>query len=86
MLRLLAKMLSRSFRLQQRGMIPLRLFVPLRQSSRPDDFALKVKGIDATDEAWVEFEKMSQDQKEETGSDPAEPPEQEDEDLKLDRF
>ena len=34
----------------------------LRQSTRPDDFALKVKGIDATDEAWVEFEKMSTDQ------------------------
>ncbi|TNF45728.1 type IV pilus twitching motility protein PilT [bacterium] len=34
----------------------------LRQSTRPDDFALKVKGIDATDEAWVEFEKMAADQ------------------------
>ena len=34
----------------------------LRQSTRPDDFALKVKGIDATDESWVEFEKMQKDQ------------------------
>ena len=34
----------------------------LKQSTRPDDFALKVKGIDATDEAWTEFEKMAQDQ------------------------
>ncbi len=34
----------------------------LRQSTRPDDFALKVKGIDATDESWTEFEKMAQDQ------------------------
>ncbi len=33
----------------------------LRQSSRPDDFALKVKGIDSTDQSWVEFERMKKD-------------------------
>ena len=57
----------------------------LRQSSRPDDFALKVKGIDATDEAWVEFEKMSADQGAE-GKDPDAGEEQGKQDLKLDRF
>ena len=30
----------------------------LRQSTRPDDFALKVKGIDGTADAWSELEKM----------------------------
>ena len=34
----------------------------LRQSTRPDDFTLRVKGVDATDESWVEFEKMQKDQ------------------------
>ncbi len=34
----------------------------LMQSTRPDDFALKIQGIDATDESWVEFEKMAADQ------------------------
>jgi twitching motility protein PilT len=56
----------------------------LRQSSRPDDFALKVKGIDATDEAWVEFEKMAADQ-EENAEEP-DAGEQEEADLKIDRF
>jgi twitching motility protein PilT len=56
----------------------------LRQSSRPDDFALKVKGIDATDEAWVEFEKMQDDHGDqgEAKSDEA----ADGEDIELDRF
>jgi twitching motility protein PilT len=58
----------------------------LRQSSRPDDLALKVKGIDATDEAWVEFEKMAQDQGEEKEPDSARPADREEQELKIDRF
>ncbi len=35
----------------------------LRQCSKPDDFALKVKGIDSSsDQRWGEFEKMKEDQ------------------------
>jgi twitching motility protein PilT len=35
----------------------------LRQSSRPDDFALRAKGIESSgDQSWVEFEKMKKDQ------------------------
>jgi twitching motility protein PilT len=57
----------------------------LRQSTRPDDFALKVKGIDATDEAWVEFEKMAADHGgPEKESDAGR--QEGDEELKLDRF
>ncbi len=56
----------------------------LRQSTRPDDFALKVKGIDGTSDSWSEMEKMATDASEEgeaasgTGDDS--------EELKLDRF
>jgi len=57
----------------------------LRQSTRPDDFALKVKGIDATDEAWVEFEKMRSDQTPE-GAEEAGSEVKEEEDIELDRF
>jgi len=57
----------------------------LRQSSRPDDFALKVKGIDSTDESWVEFEKMKKDLDDgESGT--AGGTAGEDPDLKLERF
>jgi twitching motility protein PilT len=57
----------------------------LRQSTRPDDFALKVKGIDATDEAWVEFEKMRSDQ-DPDGAEEAGSEVKEEEDIELDRF
>jgi twitching motility protein PilT len=47
--------------LYQRGLITYE--EALRQSSRPDDFALKAKGIETTgNQAWVEFEKMKRDQ------------------------
>ncbi len=47
--------------LYQRGLITYE--EALRQSSRPDDFALKAKGIETTgDQSWVEFEKMKKDQ------------------------
>ncbi|MFV1956516.1 MAG: type IV pilus twitching motility protein PilT [bacterium] len=58
----------------------------LRQSSRPDDFALKVKGIDSTDEAWVEFEKMKKDLTDEESGTAGETAEGKDADLKLERF
>ena len=56
----------------------------LRQSTRPDDFALKVKGIDGTADAWTELEKMQADSSGEGGSETL--AENEGEDLKLDRF
>jgi len=56
----------------------------LRQSSRPDDFALKVKGIDATDESWVEFEKMAADQNSEGKE--ADAGEDKEKELNIDRF
>ncbi len=58
----------------------------LRQSSRPDDFALKVKGIDSTDESWVEFEKMKKDLAGDKSGTTGEPAEGKDTDLKLERF
>ncbi|MEE8546770.1 MAG: PilT/PilU family type 4a pilus ATPase, partial [bacterium] len=58
----------------------------LRQSSRPDDFALKVKGIDSTDESWVEFEKMKKDLDDDESGTAGAAAEGEDTDLKLDRF
>ncbi len=58
----------------------------LRQSSRPDDFALKVKGIDSTDESWVEFEKMKKDLTDDESGTAGAAAEGEDADLKLDRF
>ncbi len=58
----------------------------LRQSSRPDDFALKVKGIDSTDESWVEFEKMKKDLAGDKSGTTGETAEGKDTDLKLERF
>ena len=58
----------------------------LRQSTRPDDFALKIKGIDGSGDAWSELEKMQGDQKKESGAPPAEGEGGDGEDLKLDRF
>ena len=55
----------------------------LRQSTRPDDFALKVKGIDGTADAWSELEKMQgggESEQEQPAGDEAEG------ELKLDRF
>jgi len=50
--------------LYQRGLITYD--EALRQSTRPDDFALKAKGIESSgDQAWVEFEKMKKDQEKE---------------------
>jgi twitching motility protein PilT len=57
----------------------------LRQSTRPDDFALKVEGIDATDESWVEFEKMAADQAVPEGNKRGEKAKQGDE-VDIDRF
>ncbi|MDF1525649.1 MAG: PilT/PilU family type 4a pilus ATPase [bacterium] len=56
----------------------------LRQSTRPDDFALKVKGIDGTSDSWSEMEKMSADASEEDET--ASGPEDDSAGLKLDRF
>jgi twitching motility protein PilT len=56
----------------------------LRQSTRPDDFALKVKGIDGTSDSWSEMEKMSSDESGEEEA--AVVPEEANEELKLDRF
>jgi twitching motility protein PilT len=56
----------------------------LRQSTRPDDFALKVKGIDGTADAWTELEKMQSDQKSDDEAPAAEA--EGGKDLKLDRF
>jgi twitching motility protein PilT len=56
----------------------------LRQSTRPDDFALKVKGIDGTADAWTELDKMQADDSGEEGS--AAQTEDDVDDLKLDRF
>jgi twitching motility protein PilT len=56
----------------------------LRQSTRPDDFALKVKGIDGTADAWSELEKMQADSTTGEGA-PSETPGEGGE-LKLDRF
>lgn len=58
----------------------------VRQSSRPDDFALKVKGIDSSDEAWVEFEKMKKDLSGDESSAPGESSAGKDADLKLEKF
>jgi twitching motility protein PilT len=58
----------------------------LRQSTRPDDFALKVKGIDGTADAWTELEKMQSDQKSDGEAPAAEAEGEGGEDLKLDRF
>jgi twitching motility protein PilT len=58
----------------------------LRQSTRPDDFALKVKGIDGTADAWSELEKMQGDQKGESQAPAAEDTGGDGEELKLDRF
>ena len=55
----------------------------LRQSTRPDDFALKVKGIDGTSDAWTEFEKMQAQSGREKE---AAAEKDEDGGLKLDRF
>lgn len=56
----------------------------LRQSTRPDDFALKVKGIDGTADAWSELEKMQSDAAGK-GESPGKAA-NEGEELKLDRF
>lgn len=58
----------------------------LRQSSRPDDFALKVKGIDSTDEAWVEFERMKKDLGGSGGGQSTGSADSDDSDLEIEKF
>jgi twitching motility protein PilT len=50
----------------------------LRQSSNPDDFALKMKGVSSTSDSWTEFESVHKEK--DTGE------EKQDDDLKIDRF
>jgi len=46
----------------------------LRQSSNPDDFALRVSGISATsDSTWDDFDKKEEAQQQATGKSPARP-------------
>jgi twitching motility protein PilT len=51
----------------------------LRQSSNPDDFALKMQGVSSTSDSWTEFESVHKDEKEEEEVEGKE-------DFKIDRF
>ena len=51
----------------------------LMQSTNPDDFALKVKGISSTSDSWTEFESIHKDDEAENDKEKAE-------DLKIEKF
>ncbi len=50
----------------------------LKQTTNPDDFALKVKGISSASDSWTEFDTINKDEKEKE--------EEKNDDFKIDRF